>query len=267
MSFANIPDSKLTPTISVLTGRMKADLKVRISKQLKQVGESVVKNCDNLEELNKLSNNISQISKKITSYKGSIEKLNISLIIPLTLVVRNLVIALAVLEALPIPNTTTSVGTVVKASGVRQKIKELIRQGSDDIQNITSLTGIGLSFLSFSNSGILKTIQSTEQQIQQIDTIIGQCKNSQTLPEDIDQILTFSETRQEAPSRTFYTSSRGETFSIDIITVDGTKIAPQRQAVAKDREGLTRFTSDASFSSSTDVLIKQVQFKIENNIS
>jgi hypothetical protein len=66
--------------------------------------------------------------------------------------------------------------------------------------------------------------------------------------------------------REFYTGPDGTVYTLEVIQVtsDFTR-APRRQAIAKNREGVKKFESSKSFSSSVDVLKREVKFRIDNS--
>jgi hypothetical protein len=265
MAFANIPDSKIGAYIAVAIGRGKAELKIKVNRELDELKDKVRQNCGNIQELENISKTLSQITSKVDSYKANVEVIKNKIISPLEKITTTLNIALVVIELLPTPNTTTTTGVVVKASGVRQKIKEFIRQISDDVKNINLIIGAGGVVVSTQTSGLLQVIDTVSTKIKELDSLIGQCKKQGTFEEE-QAIPSNVDSSNETSNINFFTSSTGETYTIKVNIVDSSKIAPLRQAVAIDKVGIVRFSSDTSFTSSTDVLIKEVQFKINNNI-
>lgn len=79
-------------------------------------------------------------------------------------------------------------------------------------------------------------------------------------------LVLIEDTTRSTEEQFFYTGPDGTSYTITVISTDLSLIAPKRKAIAKDRDGVIRYSSDESFSSSTDVLIKEVQFNIDNNI-
>jgi len=64
-----------------------------------------------------------------------------------------------------------------------------------------------------------------------------------------------------------YTSISGATYTIKIITdPDSPAIAPRRRAIAIDARGVTMLKGPLSFSSSTEVLINELKFRINNQL-
>lgn len=64
----------------------------------------------------------------------------------------------------------------------------------------------------------------------------------------------------------YHTGPDGTSYTITVIETDLSLVAPRRRAIAKDRQGIIRYRSDESFSSSTQVLVDEVKFNIDNNI-
>lgn len=64
-----------------------------------------------------------------------------------------------------------------------------------------------------------------------------------------------------------YIGPDGTFYEIFIEVTDLSKVAPRRRAVALDIQKRIRYKSDESFSYSTEVLTKEVKFKIDNDIN
>jgi len=84
----------------------------------------------------------------------------------------------------------------------------------------------------------------------------------------LDSFKTVSVSEQAEDSKFFYTRSNGEILTITIIT-DPTSpaIAPRRYAEAKNANGGIVMTGPKSFSSDTKVLINEIKFRIDNQLS
>ncbi len=266
MAFANIPDSKLSPALAVFLGKAKADLKIKINRELDNLEKKVKDDCLNVDQLEQISKSLSQIQKKVTGYKNNVEKISKSILEPLSKVVLGLQVALLVIELLPVPNIGTTVGVVVQASANRQRIKELIKQISDDIKTITGIIGVSTTVAGGATTGVFQAISVAEQKINKIDSFIGQCKKLGKIEEEISPGVPENINETNNTTEQSYTSIEGNTYTIRVVIIDDTKIAPQRQAIAVDSRGIIRFSGEPSFSSSTDILIKELQFKIDNNI-
>lgn len=69
------------------------------------------------------------------------------------------------------------------------------------------------------------------------------------------------------PGKFLYTAPNGETYKLEIEN-DPTSppIAPRRFAVAKNKDGITVLKGPKSFSSSVDILLDEIKFRIDNQL-
>ena len=68
-------------------------------------------------------------------------------------------------------------------------------------------------------------------------------------------------------SKFFHTGPDGETYSLEIINdPNSPDIAPRRFAIATTVSGTVKFRGQKSFSSSTEVLLKELKFRIDNQL-
>jgi len=64
-----------------------------------------------------------------------------------------------------------------------------------------------------------------------------------------------------------HTGPNGEVYDLEIIDdIEGSTIAPKRFAVAKDFEGTVVLKGPKSFSSSIDILLEEIKFRIDNQL-
>lgn len=65
----------------------------------------------------------------------------------------------------------------------------------------------------------------------------------------------------------FYTAPNGEVYKLKVVDdLKSPKIAPRRFAVAEDLEGVVVLQGPKSFSSSTDILIEELKFRLDNQL-
>lgn len=263
MPYVNIPESSLSTGLSKILGRIKADLKIKISREIITLERSILNNCNNIDELEKLKPFVQNLQKTVVNYKNRLLKIQ-NITSTLTPTVVSLNVILRILLTLPIPNTTTTAGSVITLGNQLHRIKELVKQLQDDIGVISILiVGTGSGAVKGINTLILNTENALARVNTQLQTCIRQSSFTQEdiIIQDDNKSTAFLEKEK-------YTSLKtGETFEIQVLIVDESKIAPLRQAVAKDIIGNIRFESDKSFSSSTQVLVDQVKYYIEANIN
>lgn len=103
-------------------------------------------------------------------------------------------------------------------------------------------------------------------------TKIDSSNISQSAKDDIRKLLdtfkTVSTLEQANDSQFFHTTPNGEILTISIITDPASpSIAPKRYAEAKNANGGIVMTGPKSFSSDTKVLINEIKFRIDNQLS
>ena len=249
MPYLNIPDSTLAAGASLLITKLTAELKIKVNEQLLQLQEQVNNACGNPTKLRNLSRRLSQIRKFIGSSKNRVSKIN-KITEPLIKISTTLNIAIAVLQNLPIPNVSTTVGVTNRFSNSLLRAKELSKQISDSILVINTAVGGAAGFIS-----VLATV---EDLCNKLDRRIKRCLE-EDIPEE-DVIVT------EPDDTGSYTGPDGTPYRLSLELVQKTGIAPLRKAIAQDNKGIVRYQSDPSYSSSTDVLFDEVKFRIDNNI-
>lgn len=250
MPFLNIPNSQLSSVTSVLLGNIKSKLRVQVKRQLDLLKEEVLQNCDNKDRLQQLSSTLSNISALVLKLEKTTSKIQ-NIVQPLTVVLNSFNLVLSAIRLLPTPAPISVVENL-------NRVKEFVRQIDIEVTIILSIVSGGISS---KTSNILNTVQTLKLQIQQLDSSIKSCMETGTIPEQVQEQKTF------VKEDVFYhTSPSNNTYSIEVVVVDSDDVAPLRQAIAKDRLGIIRFTSDRSYSSSTQVLVDEVVFKIDNNI-
>lgn len=250
MPYLNIPESTLAAGASLIIAKATAELKIKVNEQLLQLQEQVNNACGNPTKLRNLSRRLSQIRKFIGSSKNRINKIN-KITEPLGRIATTLNIAIAVLQNLPIPNVSTTVGVTNRFSNALLRARELSKQISDSILIInTAVAGA---------AGFISVLAAVENLCNRIDRQIKRCLEEDT-PEEEEVIIT------EPGTTNNYTGPDGTPYRLSLELIDKTGIAPLRKAIAQDTRGIVRYQSDPSYSSSTDVLFDEVKFRIDNNI-
>lgn len=250
MPFVNIPSSLLSSSIALLLGNIKARLIVELRRKLNQIQEELLQNCSNKQKLEELSKSLSNISDIIVKLESRLSRLN-SITTPLTTILTAFNAALVLLRSLPTP-------APIRVTDTFEKLKELSKQ--IDIE-ITIIANIVSGTVTSRTSGLLNIISNLKNIISSIDANIKSCIETNNLIPDAPEQGTFV-----GSDKFFHTTPRGTTYSIEIIVIDTESIAPLRQAIAKDRFGIVRYTGDKSFSSSTQILVDELRFIIDNDI-
>jgi hypothetical protein len=261
MPYLNIPDSPLTSGINFLVSKTVAEVQVRISTEVNSI-EQMLKECPGRNKIGTVAGRVSGLRSTVGGFTERISRLG-KITQPLGNVVRSLELLITVLQTIPIPGTLTTVGLNVKYANILQTLKELKKQTADNLSIVNSLI--------YSSVGALPLLQKIQSNLEIIDNRIQNCVKEVSseqvgvtaegggIPTEISNNMLFENT-------TTHVGPDGTTYTVEVIVVDSSAVAPLRQAVAIDRFKIIRYKSDISFSSSSDVLVREVKFRIDNNI-
>ena len=284
MAFLNIPESGLSTSIATQIGKLKGEFQTKVGSSLDSIQDKLKDGCPSDEELKniknqldniaQLSNNISDRLKRFEAFAGPLEAGSSALSG-----------VVGTLKALPIPGLALTAGLTTTFSDILNLIKEFSTQLKNSGSTIRSLVA--------QTESLNQVLKSAERVSKRVDIALQFCALADgDLPaECIDKIVNGTEEeaaqciadfnkrlgsnlqnedklKEEAASveDERYTGPDGKEYVIRIIQVisEYTR-APKRQAVAETLQGVVKFKSDSSFSSSIDVLKRQVKFRIDNS--
>ena len=283
MPYLNIPESGLGPSVSKLIGRLRGTFESDISSNLETLGDSFKNGCPNDQQktvlLNKL-NNIKRTSVDITDRLNRFRRIPT----PLKNSSRGILRLVGTLTLIPFPPFFPG----GKISDVMNLVKELgvqLRSTAESIELSLNQAG-GLEEILKRTANISEKIDTalelcelasqsgTELPSNLIDSLVnGTDSESSSALNQLNRIVgrnpTSSQSRPILTTPSFseeYIGPDGKVYSITVIEVqsDFTR-APRRQAIAKNKEGIKKFESSKSFSSSIDVLKREVKFRIDNS--
>jgi hypothetical protein len=156
-------------------------------------------------------------------------------------------IIITLIKALPIPNQVTTVGFVTTLSDRLETVKELLQKYRGEV--------VAGQYVIAAVNG---TFTQLLQQLDALDQIIALCAPEQLQTNEELQRLSES---FNTPITQFNNSYRGYTIEIRIVREQS--IAPQRYAVAIDSSGVAVLEGRPSYSSSTQVLVDEIKFRID----
>ena len=282
MPYQNIPETNLEASIAKLIRRLRGTFENSISLNTSTLGDAFKKGCPNDVQkrllLNKL-NNIKTISVNTT------ERLNRFRRIPPPLKGGSTAVLALVstLKFIPFPpffpgGKVADALTLVKELGVQLKTSaeqiELALKQTEDLDRLlketanigeridTALEVCKLSEdkkinlpIELVNDLVNGTARESSKALKKLNSIVGV---DEKIEVDTQNLIPLSEENYTGPDGTIYT--------LKIITVksDFTR-APRRQAVALNPTGIKKYESSKSFSSSVEVLKREVKFRIDNS--
>jgi hypothetical protein len=245
-------------------GNMRGKLIAYVQQQVFQALNKFINECPNVDELkriialrNNLLKQINLIESRVGKFKPVATKLNIT--------VTTLKLAIQIIKQIPtptaiIPPQTGGLGIPVsvlnKYSDRINKLNTQLDKFSNEAAAITSTV-----------DRITPVLSNVKLKLQSIDIAVEAClanNSSQELKNLINAAQPIENTGSEGVPDLEY-EYRG--YKLEIIQdPNSPEIAPRRYAVAKDRRGIIVLKGSPSFSSSTQVLLDEIKFRIDNQL-
>jgi hypothetical protein len=189
-----------------------------------------------------IESSVIALQRRVTSLQTILQRVQVVLIAIPPII--------AIIKALPTPNQFTTTGFVLTLGDRLEKVKELSQKYRGEVAAGTFV----LSTINSTFATILGLLQS-------LDRIIEIC--APNLVSENEEIRALSQSLNQ--SITQFNNSYRE-YKIEIRVVDRQAVAPQRYAVAIDRLGVVVLEGRPSFSSSTQVLVDEIKFRIDQLI-
>ena len=284
MAFLNIPESGLSTSIATQIGKLKGEFETKVGSSLNSIQEKLKDGCPSNAELENIKNQLDNISELSNNISDRLKRFE-AFVDPLQQGAVALSNVVTILKGLPIPGLALTAGVTTTFSDILTLVKEFSTQLKNSASTIE-----GLLAQADSLNQILKSAEQISNKVdialqfcaladgdlpaECIDSIVNgtpeaaaQCiddfnkrlgSNLQNENKLKDESTTDEEERYTGPDGTEYI------ISITQVESEFTR-APKRQAIAKTLQGVTRYKSDSSFSSSVGVLKRQVKFRIDNS--
>ena len=259
--------------IATQIGGMRGKLIAQIQQRVLEMLTKFLNECPNAKEVqkiiktkNNLTKNITAFQKRAQQFKGTASSL--------IGVARTVKTAITIIKNIPTP--TAIIPGQIGGLGVPMNI---LNRYADKLIQLDKLvdryTNEGNAILS-TVDGILPAIENVKNRLNSIDIAIQQCSSDSATAADLSSILLTAQpvgntgvdgtpidplSGEPDPKYTY----KGYTLAI-LQDPNSPKIAPRRYAVAKDGRGVIVLKGQPSFSSSTDVLLDEVKFRIDNQL-
>jgi len=216
-----------------------------------------------LQKIIKIRNNLTNV---LTSFQKRLDQFS-STATTLTSTVSAITVVITIITSLPIPTSVPPgiglpVAILTKYSNALVKLNKTLDKLSAEASAITSMVS--------SASPLISTLQT---KLQALDALIQQCSLDPSA--DIASILAAAQPQGNTNPGTgalaggssiqdyFY---KGYTLAI-LQDISSSKIAPRRYAIATDSRGIVVLKGPLSFSSSTQVLLDEIKFRIDNKLA
>lgn len=289
MPYQTIPDVPTEANVSKLIGRLRANFTNNIGKNLDSLEQIFQSGCpDQLQSEKTINvlNNIKSISVDTTDRLSRIKRIPS----PLNVAGKTLVTVAKGLKFIPFPpffpgakvssaiTTLQEFGTQLKSTATSIELALSTTVDLDNLlkraSNLGERVDIALESCQLaSNQGstinpevlsqlVSGTNSESSRALREVNTLLG--RDSRTGGDGTGGTGTGGAT--VGLGREQYVGPDGTVYTLEVIQVksDFTR-APRRQAIAKNTEELVKFESSKSFSSSVDVLKREVKFRIDNS--
>jgi hypothetical protein len=195
--------------------------------------------------VNKLQSIINRISKIVNVLSGIVNAINISITAAQT--------TIAGLDATLPLQAATPTGASGLTARIIARVQRLADKYSDEVADLDDKVCKAAKAVQFANNQI--TILQGFLQV--ADALLRTC---------IIEAPSFASriTPQSTPRNRQALSYRG--YTLEVRTVQGNTVAPQRYAVALDTLGVVVLEGPRSYSSNTDILIEELKFRIDNQL-
>lgn len=225
--------------------KLKEELKLKVNLEIDSILPEFENKCPSPERLALIIDTRNALIEKIQKVLNRVEALAefTEEIRPYATVVSGII---TTLKLLPIPNRFTTAGLVVTFGDLLADAKDLVKSLADGICDFDSIIGRTEQEL-----GRLIT------RLEQLDALIANC-----IEEDINltAVPVIQLTNNTVTTEGF--DYRGYTIRIQR-DPQSPSIAPRRFAVALNRNNVVVLRGQPSFSSSTQVLIDEIKFRID----
>jgi hypothetical protein len=262
---------KIAGVVAQLVGSIQGKVTAQVQSEVFKVLAKFSNQCPPAKEIakilkirNTLLKNIGLLSKRINTLNSIANKLDIA--------IRAANIIIRLIKSTPIPSTigtppgpaggvifSISVGRIVSVGDRLATIRKLLESLEADKEGI---------------QGIIRTasdsLNTLRNRLSSIDLAIEECsKESPAIQEILAEVQPKGNTGTEGPPQTAFGEDDGrffyQGFKLEILQdPNSPQIAPRRFAVAIDNRGIVVIKGQPSFSSSTDVLLDEIKFRIDN---
>lgn len=254
--------SKLGRIVAQQAGSLKGELEARIRVEVEKYIQQLLQECPPPVTLNNISGIVNNLSLTVNKFENRVSKWQQT--------AKNLEPAILAADALiqvlkvdptpaawgisttpgaPFISVTKFARTARRASTIR-KLELFVSALADDRDNIEAVA-----------ESVLVSLSPISGKIERLRGLIERCATGK------EEAIKAIQPAQPAEITEQYRSTNGKDYQISIRQVPTeTDIAPKRQAIAKDFRGIVVLTGPASFSSSTQVLIDELKFKIDNQL-
>ena len=266
----------IAAVVAVQIGGLRGKLVAQIQEQVLNTLNKFSSGCPDTKELEKIIKTRNTLLNHLSSFENRVGKFS-TIAKQLTAIIALLNLAIKVITSIPVPTAIIppqSGGVGIPISVITKYSNTLVSLN----KALDKLTGEAIAITGIISS-INPVISNLKDRLNSIDTAIQQCSLGK--PADLNQLLASTQpptntgsegTPRDAqgnidPNYIHTNPTTGKTYTLSIQQdADSPKIAPKRYAIATDKRGIVVLKGPSSFSSSTQVLLDEMKFKIDNQL-
>lgn len=256
MAFKSNISGIVAKQLGSLQGKLIAQIEGRVSDILKKFSNQ----CPTPSELEKIIRSKNNLLAALNSFERRISSFN-NAVNGIQSAVSGAKVVIQVIKSIPLPTAIIPpmsggigipVSILTRYSDALVQLNKIVEVLEDDIDGVKAVTG-----------SVSSTISSLKSRLESIDLAIQNCsKGNEQL---IDTIQPKENTGSEGVPNDDYLY-KGYTLEI-VQDPNSPAIAPKRYAIAKNKAGGIVLYGPSSFSSDTQVLLDEVKFRIDNQLS
>ena len=248
----------ISAVVAVLVGTLRAQLVLRIQKEVLKMLNKFLNQCPKPKDLQRIIKIRNNLLTKINSFQKRIDKLA-KIAQTLLIAVTVVKIIVKIITSLPIPTSVPPgvgipVNILTKYSAALIKLNKILDKLIAEAAAITALI-----------TAISAIIKSLKQRLESIDAQIQACIKNPT--QVLEQASIAESSTQQGGAQAGSPQAEGvyyKGYKLEIVQdVVDYKLAPKRHAIAIDKRGIQVLQGPSSFSSSTQVLLDELRFKID----
>jgi len=260
---------KISGIIARQVGSIQGKVTAQVQNRVLEILSKFTSQCPTDKQIQQIISQKNNLLRTISSFERRIDKLR-STVNKFDPIIRSTKTAIRVIKSIPLPTAIIPTG-----GGIGIPIRVLTTY-SDALIRLNKF----VDSLEADKQGVLGIINSTSgvlvrlrQSLERIDIAIQEC--SKESPNLSSIVLTSQPKGNTGTEGTPIDPLTGEVdprflykgYTLVIIQdPDSPQIAPRRYAIAKDRRGIVVLKGQSSFSSSTDVLLDEIKFRIDNQL-
>jgi len=245
----------ISAIVAVLVGTLRAQLVLIVQKEVFKMLNKFINQCPNPKDLQRIIKVRNNLLKNINSFQKRIDKLaKIAQTLLITVTVVKLLIK--VIKSIPIP--TAIIPPQVGGFGIPLKVPTTYGDALIKLNKTLDKLIAEAAAITALIAAVSAIIKSLKQRLESIDAQIQACIKNPT--QALEQASVAESSANSTPQEDFYYKGYKLEIVQDIVDF---KLAPKRHAIAIDNRGIQVLQGPSSFSSSTQILLDELKFRID----